>query len=451
MWHGFPPEFNTGRLIAGAGAQPFLQAEVGWQTLAADFTAAMATLRAQVAATAAMWQGMASTQAQAAFEPYFAWMTSVVAMAQQRAAAAAAQAAAYETAVVSTPSLGEIARNHITHAILVATNIIGQNAIPIAITEHEYFVILWNRAAGAMDGYSAATGVNTTFPPFPPAPPIMAAPGAPEAGLAAVLAQTAAALPASAARNAVLASLAATSAVENTKGRVQQVGNAIGTAGTSALSAGQQGANRGAEAGAQAPAESSQLASQASQMAMQAPQAAAQLPQQAGQLLQAPQQFAQMASQPFQQLTSLFSQGAGSDLASQNISHDALMSHFGSADQFGMYGTSPLGSAGGGYGGAGLLSAAGAGGSSPLRAPAGWTPPIAAAPAGADVAPARAAIAGSGPGAVGSGTGMMGPLAGAHMRGDGATVEVSSAEPQEKQVVAALGFDVVDVDDGSGW
>lgn len=452
MWHGFPPEVNTGRLIAGAGAEPFLQAEVAWQTLSADFTAAMTALRGQITAVAGAWQGMASSQAQAAFEPYLGWMATVIAMAQQRAVAAAAQAAAYSMAVATTPSLGEIAENHLTHAVLESTNFLGVNTVPIAVNEFQYFVELWNRAAGAMEAYGAATGVNTTFPPFPSAPPIMATPGAPEAGLAAVLAKTAAGLPSSMARNAVLASLGASSAGENIKGRAQSIGQMSGIVGNNAMAAGQQSAGRAAQAGTAAPMESSQMATQMSQMAMQAPQMLAQLPQQAGQLLgQGPQQLMQLAGQPLQQITQLFGQGFGSDLTSQGIGGDMLMSHFGATDQMGMYGTSAVGSSGGGgAGGAGLLGA-GAGGAA-LRSPAGWTPPMASATA-AEVAPTRATLAGAGSGAVGSGTGMMGgPMAGAMARGDGSMISAAAPEFDERQVVAALGFDTVDVsEDAPVW
>ena len=170
-WHGLPPEFNTGRLIAGAGAEPYLQAQAGWAGLMAEFTAALVTLRTEISIMSSMWQGTASEAAQAAFEPYLAWMDEVIAAATQRAAAAEAQAGTYTGAVAETPTLGEIAGNHLTHGVLQSTNFMGVNTIPIAINEFEYLVVLWNRAAAAMDGYLAGTGVNTTFPPFPPAPP----------------------------------------------------------------------------------------------------------------------------------------------------------------------------------------------------------------------------------------------------------------------------------------
>ncbi|EUA17476.1 PPE domain protein [Mycobacterium xenopi 3993] len=87
--------------------------------------------------------------------------------------------------------------------------------------------------------------------------------------------------------------------------------------------------------------QSSPLVESASQIAMQASQAVSELPQQLG-----PQQLMSAASQPMQQLTSVFTQGLGSNLAGQGISQDQLLAHFGSVDQLGMYGTSPLGSAG---------------------------------------------------------------------------------------------------------
>lgn len=457
MYAGLPPEVNTGRLIAGAMAEPYLQAAAGWQALAAEFTAAMSTLTAEIAAMSTIWEGMAAEQAQAAFAPYLGWMGTVIALAEQRAVAAAAQATSYTAAVVTTPTLGEIAENHVTHAVLEATNFLGVNAIPIAVNEFQYFVELWNRASGAMYEYQAATGVNITFPSFPPAPPIMAAPGAPEAGLAAVLAQTAAALPASIARDALLASLEAQTAVESVKDGVQLAGLSASTVGSGVAADSRTGAKAAqsvSQASAQASSDStSQMAQQMSQMVTQAPQMAAQLPQQMGQMLQqGPQQLMQMASQPMQQLTSLFQQGGlnPSNLAGQGISADTLASQFGSIDQLGMYGTSPIGSGGGAYGGAGLLSGAGGGAAMPLRTPAGWAAPL-AAPVAEPLPPATAttvssitSMPGSGASAIGSGAGMMGPLAGARAAGAAGQVAVAAPVVEEAEVAATLGFEAFD-------
>ena len=456
LYAGLPPEVNTGRLIAGAMAEPYLQAAAGWQALAAEFAAALSALTAEIAAMSTIWQGMAAEQAQAAFAPYTGWMSTVIALAEQRAVAAAAQAASYTTAVVTTPTLGEIAENHVTHAVLESTNFLGVNAIPIAVNEFQYFVDLWGRAAGAMYEYQAATGVNITFPGFPPAPPIMAAPGAAEAGLAAVLAKTAAALPASAARNALLASLEAQTVAESVKDEVQLAGLTTATLGTGVAGESRTGAKAAesvSQASAQASTDStSQMAQQVSQMASQAPQMAAQLPQQMGQMLQqGPQQLMQMASQPMQQLTSLFQQGLNpSNLAGQGISADMLTSQFGSLDQLGMYGTSPIGSGGGAYGGAGLLSAAGGGASMPLRTPAGWAAPLAAPvaqplPAAmATTVSSMTSVPGAGASAVGSGAGMMGPLAGARAARSAGQVAVAAPVVEEAEVAATLGFEAFD-------
>lgn len=437
-WHGMPPEVNTGRLIAGSGAEPYLQAAAGWQAVAVEFTAAMAALRTQIAVISASWQGMAATQAQAAFEPYMTWMSTIIAMAEQRSTAAAAQAGSYGAAVAETPSLGEIGANHLTHAVLEATNFLGVNTVPIGVNEFEYLVVLWNRAAGAMDGYLAATGVNTTFPPFSVAPSVMAAPGAPEAGLAAILAATAAQLPQTAARDAILAELDGVATEGAARGQAQETGQLMATA---ANTAAQQGIDDGA-------ASSTQGAQTATQMGTEM---ATQLPAQASQLVgQGPQSLASAANSPLQQVSSLFQNMGGGDLANQKISPADLASHFGSTDQLGAYGVSPVGSAGGMYGGAGVLSSATSGGTSPLRSPAGWSQPASAAAESAEQVARTTATPTGGSSAVGSGTGMMGPMA--HSRGDGSSVALDEPVAEEKAVVTTLGFEVFDDGEGrSSW
>ncbi len=455
MYAALPPEVNTGRLIAGAMAEPYLQAEIGWQLLVAEFSAALGALNAQIAALSSVWEGMAAEQAQAAFAPYVGWLTAVIGLAEQRAAAAAAQAAGYTTAVAATPTLGEIAENHVTHAVLEATNFLGVNAVPLAVNEYLYFVELWNRASGSMYSYQAATGVNIAFPTFPPAPPIMAAPGAPQAGLAAILAQTAAGLPNSIARDALLASLDVQNAVGNVTDEVQLGGLAAGSAANNAQLQGrtaQEAAQSGVQASGQSAGDGSSQMVQ--QMMSQAPQMASQLPQQMSQTLgQGPQQLMQMASQPMQQITQLFQQGGlgPQNLAGQGISPEALAAQFGSVDQLGMYGTSPLGSAGGSFGGAGLLPSAGGGASIPLRSPAGWAVPLATPAAvtmqaAASTPALTATVAGGGASAVGSGAGMMGPMAAAGAARAAGTAVLAGAAPvaQEVEVAATLGFEVFD-------
>jgi PPE-repeat protein len=173
LWHAMPPEVNTGRLMTGAGPAPMLQAAAGWQSLAASLTLQADELAASLHALGEAWTGQSSETALAAALPMVAWLHSAAAMAQLRATRATAQAAAYTQALATTPTLPDIAANHITNAVLTATNFLGINLVPIAFNEMDYFVRMWNQAAVAMDVYQAQTSVNTMFADVEPMAPIL--------------------------------------------------------------------------------------------------------------------------------------------------------------------------------------------------------------------------------------------------------------------------------------
>jgi PPE-repeat protein len=162
-WHALPPEVNTARLMAGAGPAPMLAAAMGWEALAAALEAQSAALAVRLNALGEAWTGGSSDKAISAAKPMITWLQTAAQQAQMRAERATAQAGAYTTALAATPSLIEIATNHITTAVLMATNFFGINTMPIGFNEMDYFVRMWTQAAVAMDVYEAETIANTLF------------------------------------------------------------------------------------------------------------------------------------------------------------------------------------------------------------------------------------------------------------------------------------------------
>ena len=187
-----PPEVNTARLMMGAGTAPMLQAAAGWQALSTALTTQATELDVALKSLQQLWTGASSERAIAAATPRVTWLQTAAGQAEQRAAQATAQAAAYTTALGMTPTLPDIAVNHVTRAVLTATNFFGINTVPIGLKETDYFVRMWNQAATAMDVYQAETTANTSFEPLTPAKPILAPAVGDVADAAGRLAKTAA-------------------------------------------------------------------------------------------------------------------------------------------------------------------------------------------------------------------------------------------------------------------
>lgn len=401
FWHGMPPELNTARLMAGAGPAPMLQAAAGWEVLAVFLETQADELAASLAALSSAWSGSASERAVAATMPMVIWLRTVSAQAQKRAVQAIAQANSYNLAMVTTPPLVEIEQNHITHAVLEATNFLGVNTVPIGLNEFDYFVRMWNQAAGAMDVYQAETALNMLFEPILPMTPIVI-PGVGEGAAGAALGQAAAMAPAAALRNAAIAHVGAQASVESAG---LQTGRAVAQANQAAVHAEGQ-AQRTQNAQQLAPQDTMQHGMQMGmQMGAQLGSTLAQLPQQASQMVMQPMQ---QLTQPLQQVTSMFSQFGGlggSDKAQMGLIGASPLSNH------------PLAGGSGASAGAGLVRAAslpGAGGTAP-RTPLmanliGETKPVAVAPGAA----AGAGAAGLAP--VGSGGGM-GPMGAMGQRG----------------------------------
>ncbi|HET7666141.1 MAG TPA: PPE family protein [Mycobacterium sp.] len=399
IWHGMPPELNTARLMAGPGEAPMLQAAAGWEALAVFLETQADELAGSLAALSSTWSGAASERAVSATMPMVIWLRTTALQAQKRALQATSQASSYATAMATTPPIPEIEQNHITHAVLEATNFLGINTVPIGVNEADYFIRMWNQAAGAMDAYQAETVANTLFEPIPPMTPIVI-PGVGESTVGAALGQIAAQAPGAAARDASIAHVGAQATVESAG---LQTGRAAAQANQMATTAERQAQK--AQNAQQFSGQHDQL-QQGMQMAAQLGSTLGQLPQQASQLVMQPMQ---QLTQPLQQVTSMFSQigGLGGDRSAQ----------------MGLIGANPLsnhrlaGGSGAGSG-AGLVRAAslpGAGGTSsrtPLMAKlvgAELEPTVSPVSVAAGAA-AGATAAGLAPVGSGGGAGPMGML-----------------------------------------
>ena len=166
-----PPEINSGRMYAGAGSGSLVAAAAAGEGLAAELGSAATSYRAMVSdLTAGPWVGPSSVSMAAAAAPYVAWMNTTAARAEQTARQLASAVAAYEAAFAATVPPPVIAANRALLAVLVATNILGQNTPAIAATEAQYAEI-WAQDAGAMYGYAGASAAATTVTPFNPPPP----------------------------------------------------------------------------------------------------------------------------------------------------------------------------------------------------------------------------------------------------------------------------------------
>ena len=140
------------------------------------------------------------------------WLRTVSAQAMKRAMQATAQADSYSLAMATTPPSGDRAEPR--HTWLEATNFFWVNTIPIALNEADYFIRMWNQAAGAMDVYQAETMLNLMFEMIAPPKPVVV-PGA-AAGIAgAAIGKAAAMAPAAAVRNAAIAQVGAQAAMES--------------------------------------------------------------------------------------------------------------------------------------------------------------------------------------------------------------------------------------------
>jgi PPE-repeat protein len=161
-----PPEINSARMYSGPGSGPMLAAAAAWNTMAAEMRSAAADYDSVVTELiSAGWYGPSSMSMLAAAEPYLAWLNTTAAQAEQTGAQAIAAATAFESAFAMTVPPPMIVANRAQLAMLVATNVFGQNTPAIAANEAHY-AEMWAQDAAAMNGYATASNTTTQFTPF---------------------------------------------------------------------------------------------------------------------------------------------------------------------------------------------------------------------------------------------------------------------------------------------
>jgi PPE-repeat protein len=172
-----PPEINSGRMYSGPGSAPLRTASAAWNLLAAELESAANQYQSTINVLADdEWRGPTSATMAAAVDPYITWMSTTGAQAEQTASQASAAASAYEAAFAMTVPPLEVATNRAQLAMLVATNVIGQNTPAIAANEAQYGE-MWAQDAAAMYGYAGSSAAASTVKPFAQ-PPQTSNPGA---------------------------------------------------------------------------------------------------------------------------------------------------------------------------------------------------------------------------------------------------------------------------------
>ncbi|WP_442932237.1 PPE family protein, SVP subgroup [Mycobacterium sp. 050134] len=165
-----PPEINSGRMYAGAGAGPMVAAAAAWDGLAAELSSVANSYHGVISElTGGPWVGPSSMTMAAAVAPYMAWVGTTAVQAELTASQLGSAVAAYEAAFAATVPPAEIEVNRALLAALVATNILGQNTPAIAATEAQY-AEMWAQDAMAMYGYAGASATATKLTAFT-APP----------------------------------------------------------------------------------------------------------------------------------------------------------------------------------------------------------------------------------------------------------------------------------------
>jgi PPE-repeat protein len=143
-----------------------LSAAAAWNTVASEMRSAATSYSSILSElTSDNWVGPSSMSMAAAAAPYVEWLSSAAAGAEQAGIQANVAATVYESALAMTVPPPVIAANRTELAMLVATNVFGQNTAAIAATEAQY-AEMWAQDGAAMNGYASASSAATRLTPL---------------------------------------------------------------------------------------------------------------------------------------------------------------------------------------------------------------------------------------------------------------------------------------------
>jgi PPE-repeat protein len=173
QYMALPPDVNAARIL-GPGPGSMLAAHAAAHGLGVALHAAAANVSSAVATLNSVgWTGPSGISTAASFAPHVAVMHENAAISQAMALKILAQAEAYQAAYLAIPPLAAVTENQTEHMTLQATNIMGINAMPIAINRGVYSG-MWTDAGTAMNTYDALGSAASTPLPATPPPPITA-------------------------------------------------------------------------------------------------------------------------------------------------------------------------------------------------------------------------------------------------------------------------------------
>ncbi len=161
-----PPEVNSTLIYTGAGAGPMMAAAASLSGLSSELSTNAAAYESVISSlTGSEWQGPSSTAMAASAQQNIEWLQTTSAQLQEAAAKATASAAAYEAAFMASIPPPVVFANRAQLAMLVATNILGQNTPAIAANEAMYGEF-WAQDAAAMSTYAASAATTAQVTPL---------------------------------------------------------------------------------------------------------------------------------------------------------------------------------------------------------------------------------------------------------------------------------------------